>query len=90
MENRCMKIKGLNKYKRRILHNEAEKLKLFHWSKQIDDQNSDLYVSNRKEHESIYKIHQKRYLKKKIKILKKRNRQWIDKFEFKRTQSIAN
>jgi hypothetical protein len=67
MENRCIKIKGLNKYKRRILHYEAKKLKLFHWSKQIDDQNSDLFVSNRKENESIFKdiLKNKRYLKKK-------------------------
>jgi hypothetical protein len=64
MENRCIKIRGLNKYKKKILHNEADRLKLFHWSEQIDDQNSDLFVSNRKEHESIYKIYQKRYFRK--------------------------
>ena len=46
-DNSCILIVGLNSYKRQIIHQECENLKLFHWTKKIDEKNSNFIVSNR-------------------------------------------
>jgi len=53
----------LNKYGRRVLHNECENLKLYHWSEQIDYKRSNFYVSNRNNDEMLHKKAQKAYFK---------------------------
>jgi len=54
LEKNCIIITGLNKYSRKVLHLQCESSKLFHWSKQVDDNNSDLYVSDRDEDKTFH------------------------------------
>jgi hypothetical protein len=63
LNNQCIKITDLNKYGRRVLHNECENLKLYHWSEQIDYKRSNFYVSNRNNDEMLHKKAQKAYFK---------------------------
>ena len=42
IENKCFIISNLNKYSRKVLHSKCEALKLFHWSKKIIENTSNL------------------------------------------------
>jgi hypothetical protein len=64
LEKNCIIITGLNKYSRKVLHLQCESSKLFHWSKQVDDNNSDLYVSDRDEDKTFHDKAQKMFFKK--------------------------
>ena len=60
--NKCIKIIDLNKSGRRVLH--TENVKLYHWSKQIDDKKSNFFVSNRNNDEFLHQKAQKAFFKK--------------------------
>jgi hypothetical protein len=57
-------ITKLNAYKRKIIHAEAEKLNLFHWSIQINEKDSHLVVSNNENDRSVHEKKQKQFFKK--------------------------
>ena len=54
LSNQCMVFSGLNKYSRRVLYIECQRLKLYHWSKQTEGENHNVNVSDRQEDEWIF------------------------------------
>ena len=59
-----MNLIGLNKAKRRLIHQKCEELNLYHWSTQIDEINSDFHVSNMSNYRVQYEKAKRQFHKK--------------------------
>ena len=55
---------NLNTYKRRLIHTEAEELKLFHWTVHISDGEAHLIISNNERDKEFYEVKKRQCNKK--------------------------
>jgi hypothetical protein len=56
-------ITNLNKYKRKLIHTEADKLNLFHWSVYVNDKDANLIISNNEKDRESYEAKKRKYYK---------------------------
>jgi len=56
-------VTNLNEYKRKVVHVEAEKLNLFHWTVHVNANEANLIISNNEKDREQYEVHKRKFYK---------------------------